>query len=88
MVHGSKITAFLRAKQVKNRKSASFWCRFLVKLHFLDADSYQICIFPMQNRLFLLCFGGQIKVFTIPSSGNEQMENEINKFLRSHRVLQ
>lgn len=30
----------------------------------------------------------QIKLFTMPVFGGEQVEEELNKFLRSHRVLQ
>ena len=30
----------------------------------------------------------QIKLFTMPVFGGEQVEEEVNKFLRSHRVLQ
>ena len=30
----------------------------------------------------------QIKLFTIPACGDEKEEEELNKFLRSHRVLQ
>ncbi|MBQ9362539.1 MAG: HRDC domain-containing protein [Bacteroidaceae bacterium] len=30
----------------------------------------------------------QVKLFTIPVFGSEQIEEELNKFLRSHRILQ
>ena len=29
----------------------------------------------------------QIKIFSLPIHGNEQMEEEVNRFLRSHRVM-
>ena len=30
----------------------------------------------------------QLKTFTLPAAGNSLVEEELNKFLRSHRVLQ